>query len=104
MHELPIACTLNAGEGAARVEQWRLLGRRAQLGAEFSEGTLAVTYRESALAELTELVRAERSCCAFLDWSLEESGGNAVLLIRGGEGAEPELNRLAGVFGALRRG
>ena len=98
--QLPIACNLDAEQGPVRIARWRSVGKRAQLGADLQGRTLAVTYRESALEELTALVRAERSCCAFLDWSLEQSAGRAVLTVQADEAGEPELARLAHLFGA----
>jgi hypothetical protein len=97
---LPIACNLDAEQGPARIAQWRSVGERAQLGAELTARTLVVTYRESALDELAALVQAERSCCAFLDWSLERSAGRATLKVQADEAGEPELSRLAALFGA----
>ena len=102
--QLPIACNLDAEQGPVRIARWRSVGERAQLGAELQALTLTVTYRAAAQDELAALVRAERSCCAFLDWSLEQSNGHAVLKVEADEAGEPELVRLAGLFGALRGG
>ncbi len=100
MKELPIACTLDASDGQRRLTQWRGLGERAMLSAHLAERTLTVAYEPAALTELTALVRAEQTCCAFLDWALEERVDQLVLTIRSDAKGEPELSRLAGLFSA----
>jgi hypothetical protein len=97
---LPIACSLDAADGARRMEQWRRLGEHAQLDAHRDGHTLAITYRPLALAELQRLVEAERSCCSFLAWSLSPSPDRVVLTIQADDAGDPELSRLAGLFGA----
>jgi hypothetical protein len=100
--ELPIACTLDAAAGELRRTQWRRLGEQAQLAAQFAGLTLAVTYQPQVLPQLQQLVQAERCCCSFLDWSLDQPPERAVLTITCDENGEPELSRLADLFGALR--
>jgi hypothetical protein len=100
--ELPIACTLDASEAELRLTQWRRVGEHAKLAAHLAGHRLAVTYQPQVLAQLQDLVQAERGCCSFLDWSLEESPEQVVLTIRSDENGEPELSRLADLFGALR--
>jgi hypothetical protein len=102
MKELPIACTLGPGDGAARLAEWRRLSD-SRLDAQRDGRTLVVTYREDASADLTRLVEAERTCCAFLDWSLEHAGDRAILKVRSDEAGEPEIARLAELFGASGR-
>ena len=100
MKELPIACSLSPAEGEQRLERWHRVGADARLGTQLRGRTLAVTFRESAWQELTELVGAERTCCAFLDWSIAPSDGAIVLTISSDASGEPELRRLAELFGA----
>jgi hypothetical protein len=103
VRELPIACTLDAAGGELRLAQWQRVGDQAKLSAHLSGRMLAVTYQPQVVAQLQELVRAERGCCSFLDWSLEQSPGKVVLTIRSDERGEPDLSRLAHLFGALPR-
>jgi hypothetical protein len=100
VNELPLACTLDAAAGERRLTQWRRVGKQAKIASAFSGRTLAVTYRPQARSLLEELVAAERGCCSFLDWSLEESPERVVLTIRSDESGEPELSRLARLFEA----
>jgi hypothetical protein len=102
--ELPVGCTLDAAEGELRLTQWRRVGEHAKLSARLAGQTLAVTYQPQVLPLLQDLVQAERGCCSFLDWSLEESPVQVVLTIRSDGNGEPELSRLADLFGASRRG
>jgi hypothetical protein len=100
--ELPIACALDAAEGELRLTQWRRVGEHARLTVQLAAHKLVVTYQPQVLAQLRELVQAERGCCSFLDWSLEESSDQVALTIRSDENGEPALRRLADLFGALR--
>jgi hypothetical protein len=99
VRQLPIACTLDATAAQQRLKQWRRLGERAMLTVNLAGRSLAVAYDPPALAELQGLVRAEQTCCAFLDWSIEERAEQVVLMISADENGEPELQRLADLFG-----
>ncbi|HEX4431429.1 MAG TPA: hypothetical protein VHZ96_19315 [Frankiaceae bacterium] len=100
MRELPIACTLDAQDAQRRLAQWRSVGEHTLLAVDLAERILTVGYEPSALPELRALVRAEQTCCAFLDWSLEERPDRVLLTIRCDASGEPELSRLAGLLAA----
>ena len=72
---LPVACTLEAIDGAQRLEEWRRLSTAAGLGRQLAGGKLTLRFRDVAGVgeELDRLVSAERECCAFLGWELVRS-------------------------------
>jgi len=89
----PIACTLEPSDQNARVEEWREL-RRDALIRETRDATVSTTLwkpRAGVVERLEQLVEAERACCSFLEFELEEEdsvirlettfppGGEAVL-------------------------
>jgi hypothetical protein len=80
---LPPACTLVAADGPARVARWKVLDAAYRLGSVRAAGELVVRYREGARAALTALVDAERRCCGFVDWSVQEAAGEVHLRVRG---------------------
>lgn len=84
---LPVACTLDAAEGGRRNEQWRRLDADYALERELRDGQLVVRYVDhpDAVQRLTELVEAERRCCAFVDWSVDRSKRGLRLVVRGDE-------------------
>jgi hypothetical protein len=69
-NELPIACSLDAGDLAARYEDLAALGRRSLISVQ-GRGALPVvlSFRGDAdtRADLERFVAAEAECCAFLD-------------------------------------
>jgi hypothetical protein len=82
---LPAACTLGASDGAAQVARWRQLDAGSLTHRVRQDEELLLVYRadEVTRVELESLVRVERSCCAFLDWQIEERAGELRLRIRG---------------------
>lgn len=84
---LPVACALDAAEGGRRNEEWRRLDADYALERELRDGQLVVRYVDhpDAVRRLTELVDAERRCCAFVDWSVDHSNGRLRLVVRGDE-------------------
>ena len=83
LDELPIACTLGATDGAARLARWRALSD-ARLSVRRSADRLVVVYqaRNGVHEELTTLVAAERECCAFAEWEVSHDSEHVVLRIR----------------------
>jgi len=52
---------------------------------------------------LEEIVAAEAKCCSFLDFSLEERGGELVLWISAPEEGKPVADELGAAFAGRRR-
>jgi hypothetical protein len=71
----PIACTLEPSDQKARIEAWQAL-RRDALIEEIRVGVVSTTLwrrRAGVVERLEQLMEAERACCSFLDFQLEES-------------------------------
>lgn len=81
--ELPVACTLDATDGAARMARWRALSDM-RLDVRHEPGEVVVLYesRRGVREELESLVTAERECCAFARWEVTRDSENVVLRIR----------------------
>jgi hypothetical protein len=71
-------CTLTSDELVTRGERWRALG--AANVADMKDG-LRLTFPARVEAELRELARLERDCCAFARWDVTRQGDRAVLEI-----------------------
>lgn len=82
---LPVACTLGAGDGAAQLARWRQLNAGSLTRRDRRDEELLLVYRadEPTRAELQSLVSVERTCCAFLDWQVDERDGELRLRISG---------------------
>lgn len=83
LEELPIACTLTATDGVARLARWRALAD-ARLSVRRTPDQLIVLYRvqPGIHKELQELVAAERECCSFAEWEVTRDSEHVVLRIR----------------------
>lgn len=82
--ELPVACSLEAGAGAQRLARWKALHDKTRPTVLRENDRLVVLYPPTADArqELTELVAAERECCAFADWQIVGTERGMELQIR----------------------
>ena len=82
---LPVACTLGAIDGVAQVARWRQLNAGSLTHRDRQDEELILVYRadEPTRAELESLVGVERTCCAFLDWQVDEDEGGLRLRISG---------------------
>jgi hypothetical protein len=100
--QLPIACSLDAGDLAAHRELMAALGRDALVGARVdgARAELRFLARAGVRERVEELAEAERRCCAFLALQVRDGGGEVVLAIDAPPGAAPVLGELAAAFGA----
>lgn len=100
-HQVPptaIACTL-AGDGYTDRMAWiAALHERALLGAKREGHTLILTYRREAAADVRELARREKECCAFLAFDVAERAGEIVLTISAPAEAEAMLDEVFAPF------
>ncbi|MGO1510604.1 MAG: hypothetical protein ACTHW4_08525 [Actinomycetales bacterium] len=85
LNGLPIACTLTPDAGRAQVERWRAFDDEYALDVERAATRHVVHYVkvEDSVARLRELVDAERSCCSFVDWRVEEDEHTVRLVVTG---------------------
>lgn len=77
---IPLSCTLSRGALEERTARFATLNRTALRSAARGPRTLTLRYSAAADAELRELVRLERECCAFLGFQLVPEGTIAVAL------------------------
>jgi hypothetical protein len=75
--EIPIACSLSATDARTRIADWKhLLDRAAVTRTPVEGGTrVALAPLDGVREELGRLLAAERECCPFLDFELEDSEG-----------------------------
>ena len=69
----PIACTLSSPEFQARLEWIARLNADALRGHHRTGLLLELVYASDAAERVREIVRHERQCCAFLNFSLHET-------------------------------
>lgn len=81
-HDSPqVACTLDAADHAARIA-WIAQLNAAALGGYRRDGRrILLMYRPSAAPQARELVRRERQCCPFLQFSAEQEEDAFVVII-----------------------
>jgi hypothetical protein len=84
MNSVPIACSLDGHEARRRWNEWSdVMGGR--LGAELTSQGLTVRFStdRAGRERLVALVGAERQCCGFVEWELEDQGDEMSLTVRG---------------------
>ena len=81
MPRIPIACTLEDGERAARGERWRAVITAGLQGSETIPGGVRLRFSPDPAVtdEVAELVAGERACCAWADWALRSADGGITL-------------------------
>lgn len=96
--EVPIACTLGAGDYQERVAWLAALNQRALRHHHRQDLRLEVTYAADAHADVTRLVEQERACCPFLAFSVVEGGDDVQLVIQAPEAAREAADALFAAF------
>lgn len=94
----PIACTLNPSAMEPRLAWIRSMTERKLLSHRLDGRTLRLVYRADAAEELRRIVDLERTCCAFLDFALETTANETVLIITSPVGTEPDAQWLFAQF------
>ncbi len=76
-----VSCSLGAGDFKSRLENWETLRRDALLDETEAGGVLITVWsRHAGVGDrLRALVLAERQCCSFLGFELEEQAHAYVL-------------------------
>ena len=99
---LPLACTLGPQDGPARVQRWQALHRSAHPVSSVRHGVLEVRYpgHHGVLEEVRALAAAERTCCAFVDWTVGQVGGDVLLTVRAPAGTPEAVDPIAALFTA----
>jgi hypothetical protein len=80
-----LACCLNRVEMEEREQRWERLSQSALLEASREGDRALLRYSDGpeVAAEVRELVRLERECCPFLEFSITEPGGAIELRVDG---------------------
>src|SRR5262245_26965792 len=103
MRELPIACSLTAGDLEARRREVRSVGEaaltRSELGPQCA--VLSFAHTPEIAPRLRKIVDAEAECCPFLAMSLHEEAERITLTIEAPAGAEIVLKELVGLFAGV---
>lgn len=99
-NDVPIACSLSAGELQQRLAAIAEVGARSLLSrAVNGESHLLRFRRDSATRrQLQGIIAAEAECCAFLDLSLHEEEGELVMTISAPKDARALADGFADAF------
>ncbi|MDQ2852204.1 MAG: hypothetical protein M3Y49_16030 [Actinomycetota bacterium] len=98
--DLPVACTLQANDGPARLRRWQRLHQIADPTVQLIDGQLEVRYQSGpdVLAELRDLVDEERVCCASVSWVVSEESGHPILRVTAPSGTPRAVEPIAAMF------
>jgi anti-sigma-K factor RskA len=91
--DVPIACSLDAGSLADRVDEWRALVATSVVAVE-AEATavrLVLEPSEHALLAAVELAQREKQCCPFFDVVIDIGAQQRTLSLRAPDGAEEAM-------------
>jgi hypothetical protein len=100
MSELPIACSLGAGDLSDRLREMAELGRAALLDVHHEPRRAELRFATGAGVRdrVERIVAAESECCAFLAMSVADEPDVVVLRIEAPDSAEPVLQDLVDAF------
>jgi hypothetical protein len=102
--ELPIACSLSAAELPVRMAQIAALGRDALVDARADGARASLRFAAGAGVRdrVERFAEAERRCCAFLSFELEDGADEVRLIVVAPRDAEGVLAELVAAFGSGR--
>jgi hypothetical protein len=91
--DAPIACSLDAGGLAERVDEWRALvvSSVTSVDAEPTAVHLVLDPSDRALTAAVALAQREKECCPFFDVALDIAADRRTLSFRVPDGAEAVL-------------
>jgi hypothetical protein len=98
--ELPVVCSLDAGDLERRLAAIGEIGAESLIGREVDEGRHRLRFRSDPKTRrrLEDVIAAEAECCAFLDLSLEEAGDDLVLSVAAPEAGQATADGFASAF------
>jgi hypothetical protein len=98
----PIACSLGAADLEQRLAAIAAVGADSLIARKVDDGRHLLRFRADATTRhrLEEIVAAEAQCCAFLDLSLSDEGGELLLSIAAPSDAQAVADGLAAAFGS----
>lgn len=97
--EVPIACTLGAGEMSSRLDEWNALLEHVAARHGLADG-LRLDFRPGTdVTEIARLAAAEQSCCRFFDFALTIDARGMALEVHAPPDGQPVLTGLFGTPG-----
>jgi hypothetical protein len=89
----PIACSLDSGSLADRVEEWRAMVATSvvRVEAEPAAVHLVLEPSDDALVAAAALAQREKQCCPFFDVAIDIGAQERTLSLRVPEGAEEAM-------------
>lgn len=98
--EVPIACTLGAGEMQTRVDEWNALLQNVTARQALHDGLRLELRPDSDVTEIARLAAAEQGCCRFFDFALVIDRRGIALEVHAPPDGQPVLT---GLFGTADR-
>jgi hypothetical protein len=92
-----VACKLNLEAKSVRGREWRELRAAGLLDATDDDGFVTTRWKPELRGPLAALIDAERDCCSFLSFELEDAGDAIVLRISAPPLGVETARRLAGL-------
>ena len=98
--DTPIACSLDAGSLAGRVEEWRAFVASSVIAvhAEPTAVDLVLAPSELALLAAVDLAQREKQCCPFYDVVIRIGAQQRTLSLRVPDGAEEAIASFVAMF------
>jgi hypothetical protein len=102
--ELPVVCSLGAGDLEQRLAAIAELGAESLIDRRRDDGRHLLRFRSDTRTRqrLEDIIRAEAECCAFLDFELTEGCCDLTLRIAAPEAGQATADGFAAAFGASR--
>jgi len=102
-NDIPIACSLGAGELQRRLATIAEIGASSLLSRAMHGNSHLLRFRQDPATrrQLEGIIAAEAACCAFLDLSLREDEGELIVLIAAPEDAQALADGFADAFSAM---
>lgn len=94
--EIPIDCTLGAGEMQGRIADWQEALREVTWREPIEGGVRVHLPRTTPIARLASLIDAEQTCCQFFTFTLSIGIDAVTLDVAGPDGAEEVVYALVG--------
>ena len=97
----PIACTLDGGDMATRLDEWNALLAGVTARRRLDDGGLRLEFGPGAgVAEIARLAAAEQGCCRFFHFALMIDDRGVALEVHAPPDGEPVLAALFGTAAA----
>jgi len=89
----PVACSLDVGSLAERIDQWRELVASSVVGVEADATSVRLVLgdTDAALVAAASLGQREKQCCGFFSVAIELGPDRRALTLRVPEGAEEAM-------------